>query len=215
MELPSLRRWILKTLLPLTKIVNKINFHSSHDISGGMAFEIGRLVKPGDVFVVYARGYATNLIIPGHYKHAAMYVGEVGGLHVVVEALGGGVKYTELNDFVTAKDRVLLVRPMFCDGLMGEQACVYAKTLVGKPYDYLIEYNLDSRVNEAFYCSEIPWWSYNRAMIAAGKKSPFVPRETMGTPTITPTDYALAIDKWAVVGGWPNQEPLGLRIAYN
>lgn len=206
MELPwpSLRRWTLKTLLPLTKIINKIHVPETRDVTINQAMEATRLVLPGDVLTVYAAGYATNLIIPGRYKHVAMYVGDVNGNKTVIEALGDGVRFTPLVKFLTAKDLVLIVRAKFCDATMAEQAVVYAKTLAGMPYDYLIEYSADSRVNKAFYCSEIPWWSYSRAMVAAGQKSPFEPRMTMGVPTVTPQDYANATDKWAVVGQWPS-----------
>ena len=206
MELPwpSLRRWTLETLLPLTKFINKIHVPATRDVTLSQAQEAEGLVLPGDVLIVYAAGYATNLIIPGRYKHAAMYVGVVNGNKVVIEALGSGVRFTPLMAFLTAKDRVLMARAKFCDAAMAEQAVVYAKGLIGLPYDYLIEYNADSRVNKTFYCSEIPWWSYSRAMIAAGQRSPFEPRMTMGVPTVTPQDYANATDKWAVVGQWPS-----------
>jgi uncharacterized protein YycO len=202
LKAPKIRRFILKTLLPITKWIGTVSFPYTRRIKDVDVIAMEAVLKPGMVLGSYARGHASNLVIPGRLKHIAIYRGVVGGVHTVIEALGPGVQTSDFVDFAFGKDLIYIFNPLFATPEIMAAAAELAVSLVGDPYDFLVEYSTDPAVNKAFYCSEIPWWSYDRAMASAGLKSPFTPRETMGVATITPDDYANAKTKWAVLGFW-------------
>jgi len=69
----------------------------------------------------------------------------------VVEAEARGVHFTPLAEFVSKSHRVMLVRPSWSDEVTSRGAVEKARTVVGRPYDFLGLIGLD--VPERFYCS--------------------------------------------------------------
>jgi len=191
---PSLRRCLLKVAEPTTKLLGKTVIPHRFALRDEEAAAACKLAEPGDIFTTRIDYAASNLVIPGFWKHAAMVVkGDR-----VVEAVGSGVRVVWLHDFIVAHDHALLLKSRFASPQEGVLAANFAVTLVGKPYDFLVEFSNDRKTNAAFYCSEIPWWCYDQVLKAEGKISPFTPRETLGMQTVTPQDYANATDKWQV-----------------
>jgi len=137
---------------------------------------------------------ASNLVIPSFWKHAAMVVSG----DRVVEAVGSGVRLAWLHDVILQHDYIQIMSPQFATRQEALLSANFAVTLIGKPYDFLINFSDNRSTNAAFYCSEIPWWCYDQVLKAAGKKSAFVPRKTLGMETVIPQDYANATDKWRV-----------------
>lgn len=191
---PILRRSILTVLTPVNRSIGHWHF----PVSGRLVTDRDRLAclglaAKGDVLLCRRRQELSNWIIPGFWKHVALVVapGEV------LEATGKGAIRRPLSDFLAEKDYVSLHEAAFASVREREIAADWAASLRGKPYDYLLEYS-QTRVNQAFYCSEIPWWAYEMVFKNEGKASPFTPRLTMGVPTVTPQDYDNAKEKWPV-----------------
>lgn len=193
---PLVRRTVLELTRPVLIALGRLHMPPHYRTIEAEA--VNRLmmdIKPGDVLLSRRNRETTNFLIPGHWKHAAMYIGE----GRVIEAVGRGVVESSLLEFCTTKDSVVCLRSTFCSTADAELAVVYAKKLRGMPYDYLVEHDQSMTVNLAFYCSEVIWWSYDRVYHASGEKSPFEPRVTLGVPTITPQDFRNAKNKWSEV----------------
>jgi len=151
-------------------------------------YEALKKVKPGMVFLTRVDGYLSNSFIPGYWKHAAIYCNHDGNHPCVIEATSEGVAETDLITFLMTKDVAAIYYPKFADPKMMRLASDMAHKLVGRPYDYAFQTD-----NEAFYCSEVIWYAYNKA---TNGKSPFELRETLGQQTAIPQDIANATKKW-------------------
>lgn len=147
-------------------------------------------VSIGDVILTYKKYNLTNYTIPGKWDHAAIITSPAHG----VEAIGKGVVLTPLLKLLANADHILILKPTFCDISDKYKAGKSARELVGLPYDYDFEFSL--KKNKAFYCSEVIWYCYEKALDG---KSPFKPREVFGELTIIPSDFANARDKWEEV----------------
>lgn len=195
---PGLRSTIISAATPFLKILSKIEVPVRRRVDADDAESMRRRGHPGSIMLTWKRLTATNAVIPGEWKHAAMYVG--GGK--VVEALGSGVVERGLVEFATEKDHVVMLEPTFCDRVTMAIAAKFFVSLVGLPYDYKIEHANDRTKNKAFYCSEGIWWSYDQPFFARGDRSPFTPRVTLGMPTVTPQDFANAKGLWKEIASW-------------
>jgi uncharacterized protein YycO len=148
------------------------------------------MLMPGDAICSTRYGEATNLFIGGKYKHVGIYVGEMDGVPMVVEAIGKGVAYTDLIQFMLSKDVIGAFRPKFAGKEEMSAAAKKAIETVGSPYDY----GFDSG-NEAYYCSELYYYAYAETL----RSCPLELRPRMGRLTITPSDIWLAINKFKTV----------------
>lgn len=153
----------------------------------------------GTILLSRKRAQATNLVIPGEWKHLAIYVG--GGQ--IIEAVWPKVRKIGVEEWFCHQDYAVAKVPIFAPprgGFTIESAMAvaakFALSLEGKDYDLFLEFRQTRAANKAFYCSEVGWWCYEQPYIAAGSQSPFTPRMTMGAATIPPDDYDLAVDKW-------------------
>jgi uncharacterized protein YycO len=181
--LALLRRKILALAYPFLKKIGKLHAPWSHKaIKAKHVMSVLKFVKEGDIFLTRTNGEATNLVIPSQMKHAAIYVGNA---HVI-EAKDPIVVKSNLFDFMMSKDNIMVMRPRLSDDeRLGASA--FADTLLGHPYDY--RFDIDrKRINDAFYCAEVPYWCYSQTVKSWG----FTLREVMGVPTIKPDDYILA-----------------------
>jgi len=171
-------RWMGKQHMPFTR--KKMTAHDYHSL-----LEIAR---SGDVILTQVSGEMTNLFIPGHWTHAAIFCQQVGRPPYVIEAVGKGVVKKDLIGFLMKKDSAVLVRPSYVTQGHQLQAARLALKQVGKPYDY--EFRSSS---QAFYCAELVWYVYDQ--VSSGP-SMFVMRETLGEKTVLPQDIANASRTW-------------------
>lgn len=183
-----LRRFLIRFLTPLNKHLGEIYIAPKYrEIKFHHTVEIFRHLKAGDVLLSYSRGELTNFFIDGEYKHCAIYDGD----GHVIEAIGKGVRAVTVDQFCEAKDKIAVLRPMFC----GVDVCISAVTIalakIGTPYDYLFEPN-----EKAFYCAELVAYAYSLAMQG---QSPFKPRFIMGINTILPIDFKNASTKFETI----------------
>lgn len=189
----SFRRMILNILHPIAIAIGK--FHLPYTVKNTWLLEdktlntLYSLLQPGDVLLSRIEGVPTNLFIPGEWKHAAIYVGNGN----VVEAVGKGVVQKHISKFVLSKDKVIMMRPTFCDEKTRVKASMFASKQIGLPYDYNFKAG-----NKAFYCSELIGAAYAHAM---NGRSPFVQRVSLGVSTYVPQDFFNAVEKFEVVWG--------------
>lgn len=186
----SLRGLVLKLSYPVIKWVGALHVpYTKKKMKADHYYQILAAAKPGSILLSRTLGEATNLLIPGRYKHAAI-VGATagGGRPFVVEAVGAGVKQTDLLDFILSKDNLLLLEPQFASAEQMIAAVLWACKQVGKPYDYTFMSDYTS-----FYCCELTYAAYKEALDG---KSPWELREYWGEPTVTPDDFLNATKKW-------------------
>ena len=200
---PGLRRALLTSAAPVMPILGKIQVPMRRLVTYSDVTDLHRVLLPGMVILSRKRGQFSNNIIPGEWKHASIYCGDKGDTERVVEAVYPKVRDRELIWWATAEDYLMVLKPTFATVDEMRLAANFAWSLRGKPYDLLLDYDHARGVNKAFYCSEVIWWSYNQVFLAAGKKSPFTPRETLGVATVSPQDFADAHDKWTQVWSKP------------
>lgn len=143
-------------------------------------------MRTGDVLITHEDMVLTNLLIPGYYTHAAIYIGH----GMIVESTGIGVHVIPVEKFMYEKDGVAILRPRFADEKQRFDAGLFAEGLIGLPYDFSF-----GSGNKAFYCAELVWYCYDQIM----KPCPFTRRETMGVMTVTPEDFNKATDKFFMV----------------
>ena len=97
------------------------------------------------------------------------------------------------------KDYAVVLRPLFAKEADMWMAAHMASKQLGKPLgkskNFPHDFNFNLTDIKSFYCSELVWWAYNKAMGV----SPFKPREIFGHRTIAPQDFLDAKKKFRVV----------------
>lgn len=187
-NLMRLRSLLIRLIKPISIWVGKIYYAPKQRvIKSSDILAMASNLRSGDVLLTFSFGEFTNYFIEGDFKHAAIYIGR----EKVVEATGRGVVVSKFEDFCSGKDRVAVLRPIFCDESSCGLAAMNAISQIGKPYDYYFEPG-----DESFYCAELITWAYFHATIGA---SSFIKREIMGVETVLPTDFYNAKSKFQVV----------------
>lgn len=182
----ELRKALLELSLPLQRFLQIFTLPERAGCASWVR-EIEQDLLPGDIFVCRTKYHLTNLFIPGFYSHAAMYIGN----GKFIEAVTAGVVETDIIDWVLNKDFIAHTRPLYVSVQERENAVKVAKTLLGKSYDFMFEYDPSGDKNKAFYCSEIPYFCYQNT----AWQQTFTYRVTLGQLTVTPQDYRNACDR--------------------
>jgi len=113
---------------------------------------------PGDWLVT--RGYtdSDNLVVAATnipISHTAVLDND---RDQVIEAVGSGVRVSQLRSFIHNSHRILLMRPKWWTPERGPRAVNRARKAVGKEYDFMGA--VGGNVPERFYCTELAVWSY-------------------------------------------------------
>ena len=182
-----MRRLFLKAIRPLMVFLGKMTAPwVTKKICEKDYLAIKREMRSGDVILSQINGHATNLFIPGKWKHAAI-VCSTG----VVEAVGDGVQFTSLFDFLRTKDRVCLLRPKFLSQDEALEASRIAFALIGCPYDYFFVGN-----NKEFYCSELVLHALNKV---APNQFIRLYQSTLKSHAVLPSDFYDAKGKFICI----------------
>jgi hypothetical protein len=200
----KVRLMLLNALIPMTKAAGKLHAPFTHKkVTGYHYYHLKPQLKPGHVLVARKDGELTNLLIPGEFTHAAMYIGESvvriddrdTVVPMVIEAIGDGVVLCDLHTFLMTKDRVGVLQPRFTDEVGMSKAADWAVSKLGMPYDYLFDPG-----HNAFYCAELAYEAYEQS---SPNGIPFTRWETLGIPTVTPQDFVNATEHWHLF--WDSQ----------
>jgi len=155
-------------------------------------------LQPGDVLLEKTPFALTDKTIPGHFGHAAIYIGttdqlraigaldspvvrerleQIGSGHVVLEALRGGVVLNTLEHFMNIDD-VAVLRPQKLPQEALRDSIALALSNFGKRYDF----NFDVNTTETIVCSELVYVAYPQI--------DFVTKQVFTSFTISPDDIA-------------------------
>lgn len=137
---------------------------------------VGASLQAGDVLLEKTPFRLTDSFIPGHWGHAAVWIGseeelrelglwehpvvveyrtEIRRGHGVVEALRSGVEMNTLEHFLNVDDLAVLRHRKF-DREGRRQVILQALRQVGKAYDF----NFDTQSSDRIVCSELVYHSY-------------------------------------------------------
>jgi uncharacterized protein YycO len=176
--------------------------------------DVAAVLEPGDILLEKTPFRLTDRLIPGHWGHAAVWIGTEAqltrmgvwnhpvmvGYHEqiragrsVVEALRDGVQVNPLAHFLNIDDLAVL-RTNDGDADARKTAVILALRQVGKTYDF----NFDVETTDRIVCSELVYLAYPRV--------PWDTQRMAGRYTISPDAVAVK----ALAGG-----PLDVVILYH
>jgi hypothetical protein len=137
-----------------TRWMGKVHIPTASRFGGaGEETHLRGLLSPGMVLLSRTRFRPGNLLVPGYWKHAAIYSSDSGarGLGCVVEAtVERGVVETPLADFMRDKQDVAILQPTIPRTALRNLASEATKR-IGAPYDFGF---VDSD-NGRYYCSKL------------------------------------------------------------
>ena len=181
---------------------------------GKVLKQLNKALKAGDIMLEKTPFRLTDKFIPGHWGHAAIWIGtekELKELGLwdhplikryrknilagqgVVEALRSGVEMNSLTHFINVDDLAVL-RSRGLKKELRAETIIQVLRQVGKEYDF----NFDVETTDKIVCSELVYTSYTRMDWPTEK--------TLGRATISPDNVASKVFK----GG-----PLDLVLFYH
>lgn len=162
---------------------------------------VGSRLHPGDILLEKTPFRLTDRFIPGHFGHAAIYVGgteqlrrlglasnplirqyltEISSGHTIVEALRDGTQLSDLEHFLNIDDLAILrPKPGVVSKEEVREAISLAFSHIGKAYDF----NFDTNTWDAIVCSELIFQTYIRI--------PWTYDKVLSSYTISPDDIAI------------------------
>lgn len=145
-----------------------------------------RVIKPGDIILTRTKGEGSTLIIPGYWKHNAVYIG--GGK--VAESVVPKARISLLGNLIMRTDDFLVRRLINITPEEREEIVRKAISFNGREYDDRSDMRDDDEVN----CSELCYHSIN-----AARPGTLELRYRGGYPTFSPQDCADAESKFTTV----------------
>jgi len=158
-----------KTVIEFFSTID-IGSRKTHAVTSDMAQRVLPQMQPGDILLRRTDGSSGNLFIPSWWKHAGVYVGE----GQVVDAVFKGIGKDSLEAFMTGGDSIMIVRPKSLSDKQRQAIADYAKSQVGKPYDFDFDFLDEARQS----CTELA----NHA-VKAGAGQELVERNWFGAVT--------------------------------
>lgn len=164
-------------------------------------------LQPLDILLEKTPFRLTDKLIPGHFGHVAIWVGNQEELkekglwehevvkphhdkitpegntedskdgYLIVEALREGVKLSSLEEFMNIDD-IAILRPVFSDDISEKESLLLTFRQIGKEYDF----NFDVNTTDKIVCSELAYVCFPQIDWPTGK--------TAGRHTISPDNVA-------------------------
>lgn len=152
--LKKLKIFFLGLLTPIQKFMQKLG--RSEPLMNRKSVDLAlSLIKEGDILLSFEKQRSTSFFIKGKYKHAAIVSPKLD----VIEAIGGGVRDVDLEEWLFLMDYVAIIRPEFENHTINYMAACNAMTYIGKPYDYKFQSG-----DKAIYCSELVYLCYQNEL---------------------------------------------------
>ncbi len=158
-----------------------------------------RILQPGDILLEKTPFRLTDKLIPGHWGHAAVWIGSPADIKrlgleenalvvkhrdsiqqgkMIVEALRSGVQLNSLKHFLNVDDVVVLRQSRLSDDDR-RRIIIQSLRQLGKAYDF----NFDVETTDRIVCSELVYLSH--------EKIQWPTSNLMGRSTISPDQIAL------------------------
>lgn len=123
---------------------------SGYKLKGEHYREVIKLIKDGDILLSRSLQYIDTYLIPGYWTHAGLFYG--GDKKQVIHAISDGVLVEDIINFMRTDELLILRAPQE----HVERALALAKSVVGKEYDFIFDFNNSNR----FSCSELIYFCY-------------------------------------------------------
>ncbi len=126
--------------------------------------QIKKIIRAGDILLVGSLRRAVRLTTFEPVTHSILYVGHRRGVHAAAD----GVEYISLKKIFKEYDSLILLRPKINEEgrkKITSSAVKYAKSQIGKPFDFLFENGPDK-----FYCTHLVYDSFKNADFDTGIK---------------------------------------------
>jgi len=118
-----------------------------------------RIVKPGDVVLVGSHRRLSSWAIHGPVTHAVLYIGR----KKIIHAAGDGVTDASFNFLFREYDTMLIVRPRKISKKHIKKIIAYAKSQIGKPFDYDF-----GEHSQKVYCTKLVFDSFEKSGFDTG-----------------------------------------------
>ena len=112
-------------------------------------------LRPGMVIVTRTNFLFGNLFIHGYWTHAGLVMPG----NKLIEAVGGGVRETTLEQFFLQADDFAVYDPVVADHEIARHACEFAKQAIGLKYNFSFRRKL-----RKYYCSELIYLSFETGL---------------------------------------------------
>jgi Permuted papain-like amidase enzyme, YaeF/YiiX, C92 family len=156
----------IKIVAPISrmtwKILQKIHIHflQTPTIATKQGMSFVDALEPGDIILTRTNWIATNITIPGFWKHMSLYVGKGHQIRdwipknfhdfhrddsesYFLEAVWSGIRLRSTSEFFTQLHYIAAIRPKLSQEKR-ISACSTALALLWRPYDYTFNYYLDA-----------------------------------------------------------------------
>jgi hypothetical protein len=168
---------------PATRWIGKVHIPAPSPFgAAGADTQLARLLSPGMVLLSRTRLHLGNLLIPGYWKHAAIYTldgSSVGSGRVVEATVERGVAERSLADFIRDKHDLAILRPRLSPWALRRLADE-AVQRIGAAYDF----GFVDDDNGHYYCSKLVF-DCLRAVLG---REPFAPPRRWGRRLVTAHD---------------------------
>ena len=185
--LQKIRGLLLKLTTPILKLIDHVRapFITSQMCLGD-AVTILNTLQPLDIILSIETGYIVNVINPGKWKHAIIYLGkDENNIPMIIEAIGQGVVRRNLYECLANKNYIAICR--LKENITKKQVqngVNFATAQIGKTYDYNFDMET-SRKFQSFYCSELAYYTIKEA----APDAQFTLKESFGVNTVIPSDF--------------------------
>lgn len=191
-----IRILILKILTPFIKMISHIK---SPFVTDKMALtytpEILDTLQPLDIILSKSLGYFTNIVNPGQWKHAIVYLGMENGIPMIAEAIGRGVVKRNLYECLADKNFIAICRTKEkLTKTAIAKGVDFANAQVGKGYDYDFDM-FSGHKYQNFFCSELAYYTLKEAI----PNLKFKLMKSLGIETVSPNDFYQADKHFDVV----------------
>lgn len=118
-------------------------------------------LRSGDIILMNESGYISNMLIPGKYNHAGIYLHLGSTIHAYYPKVRHELLY---NDVLKYKDQFVILRHKNMTVDLESICAHHAMTQVG--FDYDMKFYEQKHIKPKWYCSELVKFVFEKAGLA-------------------------------------------------